>query len=396
MNLSGYSQKAAFFHCISACSLIFFLSCQKGGSQTAEWVKFKDLKTGVGVWQVTSHDSLSEAFYFYAPSFTADDKYLIFRSTRSGVMEIYRCDLSNGAITRLTDQNVSSACIHPDGESMVYIADWSYYKMNVHTLEKEVIIDFKDKIPEKPVFRPTLTNDGKFTLVYTNGNNKICLYRVNLETKEVLKVFEQQGGRFSHQLINPSDPDIITYTPLPDRQDDMNLPMPERARTRMINVKEGTDKPFLVTPYGFRATHDSWSHSGDKYFFFEKSVPGWIPASIGSVSADGELYTKHFTSDSIKLGHGTVSKNGRWFISDSQDPFKNPLILINLEDGTSKIIAWPDASIKKDLGNVHVHPNFSLSGNYVVYTSDFTKTGTHQVYVVPIKEIIKNWITEER
>lgn len=371
------------------------LSCCTPGTErnstSAEMTKFTDEKTGLEVWQITSHDSISEAFYFYAPSFTADDKYLIFRSTRSGRMEIHRSDLATGEIIQLTDEDVSSASIHPDGRSMIYIADWKFFRMDMYTLQKEMVMDFSGKINAEPRFRPTMTNDGRFTLVYTRQNDTIRLYRVNLETQDILKVMEQSGVNFSHQLINPADPNLITYAPLPDTQNDMTLPMEKRPRARLINVEKGTDEPFLITPYGFRATHDSWSPVGDRYFFFEKSVPGWVPAAIGSIDKNGGDYQKHYVHDTIKLGHGAASQDGQWFISDGQEPFDNPLILINLRDGKSKTLCWPNASIRADLGNIHVHPNFSSSGNYVIYTSDAPKTGTHQVFVVPIKEIKDNW-----
>ncbi|MBT3384172.1 MAG: hypothetical protein HN778_07400 [Prolixibacteraceae bacterium] len=368
--------------------LATLISCEpKEKTNSSEWIKFNDQKTGHEVWQITSQDSMSEAFYFYAPSFTSDDKYIIFKSKRNGTMEVYRCNLTNGEINQLTDENVGSACIHPDGENMVYISDWKYYRMNVHSLKKEMVLDFTGKIPAEPQFRPSLTNDGKYTVVYTKQDDTICLYRVNLETKEILKILEQAGGSFSHQLINPVDPNLITYAPLPDTQNDMSRPMEERARAQIINVNEETNEPYLITPYGFRATHDSWSRLGNRYYFFEKSQPGWLPASIGSIDLNGKDYTKHYTNDSIKLGHGTVSQDGKWFISDGQEPHNNPLILLNLDDGKTEFLCWPNASIERSLGNVHVHPNFSTSGNYIIYTSDVAKTGTHQVYVIPIKEI---------
>ena len=210
-------------------------------------------------------------------------------------------------------------------------------------------------------------------------------YHLYLRPK--IKILEQAGGSFSHQLINPVDPNLITYAPLPDTQNDMSRPMEERARAQIINVNEETNEPYLITPYGFRATHDSWSRLGNRYYFFEKSQPGWLPASIGSIDLNGKDYTKHYTNDSIKLGHGTVSQDGKWFISDGQEPHNNPLILLNLDDGKTEFLCWPNASIERSLGNVHVHPNFSTSGNYIIYTSDVAKTGTHQVYVIPIKEI---------
>ncbi|MDQ1297374.1 MAG: oligogalacturonide lyase, partial [Bacteroidota bacterium] len=189
-----------------------------------EWIKFEDQRTGNMVWQITSHDSISEAFYFYVNSVTSDDKYIIFRSKRSGQFEIYRCNLANGKIAQLTEEGIDNACIHPDGKNMVYLSGWKYYKMDVHTMKKEMILDFTDKLPAKPFFRPSLTNDGKYTIVFTRQDNIISLYRVNLEKKEILKVMEQAGGSFSHQLINPVDPNIITYNPLPDTQNNNNLP----------------------------------------------------------------------------------------------------------------------------------------------------------------------------
>jgi len=257
-------------------------------------------------------------------------------------------------------------------------------------MKKEILLDFTGKLPAKPFFRPSLTNDGKYTIVYTKQDDINNIYRVNLETKEIKKVMEQVGGSFSHQLINPVDPNLITYAPLPDTQNDINLPMEKRPRTRIINVNNGTDEPYLITPYGFRATHDSWSPLGNRYFFFEKTQPGWIPASIGSIDLNGKDYTRHYTNDSIRLGHGAASRDGKWLISDGQKPNDNPLILINIQGNKGKIICWPDASISTP-ANVHVHPNFSASGNYIIYTSDIVKTGIHQVYVIPIKEIKDKW-----
>ncbi|MCU0472561.1 MAG: hypothetical protein MUC93_04225 [Bacteroidales bacterium] len=52
-------------------------------------------------------------------SVTSDDKYVIFRSKRSVGFDIYRCNLIKGEITRLTDEGIKDACIHPDGKNMV-------------------------------------------------------------------------------------------------------------------------------------------------------------------------------------------------------------------------------------------------------------------------------------
>lgn len=361
-------------------------------SDVVEWVKFKDAKTGNEVWQLTTYDAPSEAFYFYAQSFTSDDRYAIFCSKRSGIWDAYRCDLATGVIVPLTSgEDLRRACMYSDGRSMAYISGWKYYKVGVHTLEREELFDFTGKLPAPPLFRPSFTSDGRYTLVYTRDEAAgSVLYRVDLVAKEILPLLEVKTSGFGHEQINPVNPNLITYAPSPDTQNDMRLPMEERPRARLINVEEGTNTPYLVAPYGFRATHDSWSPLGDRYFFFEKTQPGWTPVSIASIDLHGKDYTRHYTDDTVRLGHGAVSADGEWFITDSQQSYSNPLILINLKDGKSKILCWPDASVNTP-ARVHVHPNFSTSGNYVIYTSDVVKTDTAQVYVVPIRHIKDAW-----
>ena len=108
----------------------------------------------------------------------------------------------------------------------------------------------------------------------------------------------------------------------------LSRPMEERARSWKIDLKKGTDAPFLTVPYGYRATHESWSHDGQRFFFFRKTRPGWSPAAICSQDREGGDFQLHHESPDIKLGHGTVSRDGRWFVSDSQEPGENELVLL--------------------------------------------------------------------
>jgi len=179
---------------------------------------------------------------------------------------------------------------------------------------------------------------------------------------------------------------VITYVPGPDTQNDMTLPMEKRTRTWKVDLHTGTDRQFLTVPYGFRATHESWTHDGSRFFFFRKTRPGWSPAAICSIDQSGGDFKVHYESDTIKLGHGTTSRDGKWFISDCQEPGTNEMVLVNLETGKGQILCFPNSSV--DGGHeahAHVHPSFSPGGKYICYTSD--RTGTPQVYVVPVGDI---------
>jgi Tol biopolymer transport system component len=370
------------------CSLLFLpiIGCHpKSDNQHVEWIKEKDTRTGREVWQITSHDSASEACYFEAQAFTADDKYMVFSSKRTGEWQFYRCDLENGALKQLTSVSDLSLryTMHPDGKRIFYIDGRALCAINVYDLGIDTLMDLSGSGLNRPRIANSFTADGRYALVNSRSDSGMSIYRADLLSETMEHVLTWPGERYSHALINPAYPHLVTFVPYPDTQNDMSLPMDQRARTWIANMETGEVKQFLTCPYGYRATHESWSTDGERFFFYKKSVPGWMPVSIASISKDGNDWQEYYTNDTIRLGHGRASHDGKWFISDGQDPGNNPLILLNLETGDPGFLCWSDASIREGHGaHAHVHPSFSSSGRYITYTSDIT--GTPQVYVVPL------------
>lgn len=371
----------------------FLSSCKEDTGGTYEMKKYVDVETGNEVWQVTDHDSSSVAFYFERQLFTRDDRFALFVSKRTGEWQIYRADLETGKTKQISENFTGhpfNPTMHPDGKRVCYMDGWALVARDVASLKKDTLMDYTGHFEKRPGFAGTFTNDGRYTLISYRSDTCNHVLRVDLFNNSVEEAFTWCKGGMSHALINPENPDLITFVPGPDKQNNMSLPMEERARTWIVNVKTGEIKRFLTMPYGYRATHETWSFDGSEFFHYKKTQPGWIPTTIASLSLDGETYTEYYTNDTIRLGHGISSEDGKWFISDGQDPDWNPLILINLEKKEGRIISWANATITLGHKNfAHVHPTFSSSGNYVIYTSD--RTGTPQVYIVPIKEIKENW-----
>ncbi len=374
---------------IISLSTIFILSLtacnQKPAGQSVEWIKEQDAKTAREVWQITSHDSASEACYFEAQAFTNNDKYVVFSSKRTGEWQFYRCDLETGALKQLTSVSDLSLryTMHPDGKRILYIDGTSLCAIDVYDLSIDTLMMLGESGLKKPQIANSFSADGRYALVNSRSDSGMSIYRADLMSQTMEHVFTRTGGRYSHALLNPVYPHLVTFVPYPDTQNDMSLPMDQRARTWIANMNTGEVKQFLTCPYGYRATHESWSPDGERFFFYKKSVPGWMPVSIASISKDGDDWLEYYTNDTIRLGHGRASDDGKWFISDGQDPGSNPLILLNLDTGEPEFLCWADASIKEGhSAHAHVHPSFSSSGKFVTYTSD--KTGTPQVYVVAL------------
>jgi len=359
-----------------------------------EWNKKASSETGREIWQISADTAPAVACYFEHQAFSSDERYVVYASRSSGVWRLNRMDLQTGVVRAITPEGRTvmedNYTMMPDGQRVCYLDGWKLYATHVERMEEELLIDYSGLLPDQPIFSGSFTSDGIYTLAYIRGDKTggplTAIYRINLQTGEIKVVHEQPAGKISHPMLNPANPGMISYVPGPDTQNDMTLPMEQRARTWKVDLEAGTDQQFLTVPYGYRATHESWSHDGERFFYFRKTRPGWSPVAICSQDKNGEDFRVHYESDTIRLGHGTVSRDGRWFVSDSQEPGKNELLLVNLESGEAGVLCWPNASISGgDDERAHVHPSFSPRGNFIIYTSDHS--GVSQVYVVPVDDL---------
>lgn len=68
-----------------------------------EWRTSTDSQTGRALRQLTSAAAHNYPLYYFIETITADNRYLIFHSERSGWVQLYRLDLHSGEITQLSD-----------------------------------------------------------------------------------------------------------------------------------------------------------------------------------------------------------------------------------------------------------------------------------------------------
>ncbi len=80
-----------------------------GDISPAEWSTSVDSLTGRTIKQLTSAAANSYPLYYFIPTITPDNQYLIFHSERSGWVQLYRLDLASGEIGQLTDGRTRDA-----------------------------------------------------------------------------------------------------------------------------------------------------------------------------------------------------------------------------------------------------------------------------------------------
>ena len=296
---------------------------------------------GIPVWQLTDGSYECAAPYFEHQAFTDDDKYVVFRMKQNNQWRLYRSELRTGLVSLLSDRPL----ISPDGTQT---------------------LPFSSPTTDAGLF--TIMPNGKEVAFLAGAANARKLYAVDVKTRTERVLFDAYA-EINRQYGSKHD-DLYT------------------AKGLTCRVK-GVAEPFLWMPVGNRATHETWSADGEKMFYFKKGNGNDVSVCSRSI----EDATEVVYSTLNRLGHGVASPDMKYFVADQQVSANtnNSLYLINLETKTSQIICNPNATNSNgDYQYQHVHPSFSRSGNYVIYSSDRRGNGyngKYQVFVVPVEEI---------
>ena len=377
--------------------LLVMTGCSVRPSQT-ERIVYLDEKTGNEVWQVSQGDSMSLMPYFETQGFTYDDRYAVFKSKREGDWKLFSTSIATGEVCKISDRVVDgSYSVYTTGDEVIFMERGIIYAVHVETHAERVLFDANGKIDEAAIsFNALFTNDGAWmVLTGQNPDRSSSFYRLHVPTGRLEKVYSSKTG-FTHPMINPVYPNLITFVPKPDKRAMYDLPKEERARGMLLNTDDGSVRPFVMSEKYYRATHETWSKDGERLYYFDKlhksgyadPTMGW-EISVVSIDKTGCDRTVHYLNNVYKLAHGIATEDQHFFVCDVDRPRNNPLYLINLTTGEAEIVCWANQT-QPSLGNVqteHVHPLFSRSGNYIAFTSDRTSPGVPQAFIVPIAKL---------
>jgi Tol biopolymer transport system component len=131
----------------------------------------------------------SDASAEISPKLSADGRFLIFMSNRTGQMDVWRSDANGTNTIQLTaNGNVKDSIISPDGETVFYLAQDS--ESMVETLWR-VSINGENpvKLTDRATRSPRISPDGKTIACYISNpeTRTMMLALVSAETGAVLK-----------------------------------------------------------------------------------------------------------------------------------------------------------------------------------------------------------------
>jgi hypothetical protein len=148
-----------------------------GAELPSEMKTSVDPETQRTVRQLTSARANSYPLYYFTPSITADSRYLVFHSERSGWVQLYRMDLETGRMAQLTDGHTRDAgwavwcephlrgifnhisSLSQTRREVFYFQDEQVRRVHVETLANRVVCELPGRIP---IGQSDFSPDGRY------------------------------------------------------------------------------------------------------------------------------------------------------------------------------------------------------------------------------------------
>lgn len=318
-----------------------------------ERASYVDPVTGVTIWEMTQGPSSADNLYFHHSNFTADNRYLIFMSDRTGSWQLYRAEIESGRLIQLTDDpavNAASGC--PD-----HTQPRRLYHLRGPEVMALDILDFTSRsigeIPKPHVGgfqQPTLSGDGQWlTLGKQRDASHWEIGLMSTRTGEYRSVLTQ-GFRIGHVQHSPTDPLIFYvwetggYAP---------------QRTWLVQADGTGNRPFYArtapthwfTPLKEWITHEAWvKDTGDMTMINDK-------LGIMLVDKNGEA---RLVCEG-DLWHAAARPDGKLMVADDN---QGRIWLVETATGNKRLLA---TGIRDKVRRVHAHVSFDRLGRYVQF-----------------------------
>ena len=345
-----------------------------------------DDSTGYVITQWTN-SGINHHPYFTVDAFIDKENAIIF-SDRTGKNQLFRLNLDNGEMTQMTNaENLSKIDHLPKFKTIWYIDGKKLFAVNTENFQSDFIYDF-ESFPYS-INSISVTCNAKW-LVFSSekkdslsgpcGYGPFAIYKLNLQSKELVQITLEYGFNISHVQANPVDTNLVLYCWQWERFDEERLVGHSPIRTWWVNIN-GTDGGPLKQEFGTQQTHEAWTPDGKNITYIYKYRWGSLKGKhfLGIQSIDGKTY-KAFPSQ-VSPGHQNLFSDNKHWIVDTFNNDESLLALITINKNKIK-----DAQILFRHGSSlvgqdsHPHPRFSPDGKYVLFSTD--KSGTAQVYTV--------------
>jgi oligogalacturonide lyase len=330
----------------------------------------RDAETGYPFQVLSGGVGNNTHIYFNRANFTADGKYLIFRSDRTGSWQVYAYDIAGQRLCRLTEAALDPGrpSIDPCRPRLFYTQGNAVHRLNIDTLEDEVI--YRHPTPEGGTFLlMDISGDGQYLGFmeigpYDKAENGTAdfvrrfearplssFWLATMDGAKVWKVHEEQR-HLQHLLFCPTDPTTLMYChegPWDRVEQRLWLMHWDGSRIRPLRYQETPDLAI---------GHEYWCHDGRHvdYVRRRKGCPTAV-CRIDTRSGQETVLTMH------GYAHFICDQSALRIIGDDAK------FVTLLEVPTGKLTPLVRHHQALTIANTlfHPHPAFSPDGRLIVF-----------------------------
>jgi len=351
----------------------------KGRVWPAEWSVYEDRTTGLPVRQLTHClPSRNVQFYFTDPCFSADGRWLVFTSDRSGRFELFGMRMESGEIVQLTDTGTAGGWVSRQRAEVFFWAGREVRAVSLDTHEERTIGVVTDCAPTGT---PSENADGSLLAFPGKTENGHAIYTMRVSDGEVSPIWTT-AGRPNHVQCSPVDADLIMHC-------DSTVPDGKPKHRVWLISSDGSRHwhPYTETPQEW-LTHEAWMGRTGKL-----TVTTW-PIGFLEITPDG---SESRLVAAINAWYAVASPDGAYCVVNTNWPDRGIFLV---ETSTGRMCRLHDscnAPVEEHVFHAQPNPTFSPDGKHVLFASEWQ--GTAELYlmeIAPVMEITHALARQER
>jgi oligogalacturonide lyase len=339
---------------------------------------YNDTVSGLEITMLTTSAAKDDKIYQTHPNWTADGRYIVFMSDRSGTNQYYTVSAEDGAIVQLTDDNQpSNACLSRKENWMYYISNDKIWSLDIDSVLQSKggrESEFRRKVadfPENISLSGSITLDSNEKDIYMGvqyTEDSWGLLALDTNTGKYSKIIDTDF-RVGHCQAHPSISGLIMYC--------WETGGDSKQRMWIVNANGQGNDPFYKETYDEWVTHEVWWGQNKALFTIWPRNEEMLkkPHGVAYVSLDDR--SLHILSQK-KYWHVGASPDGKWAVGDT---FGGELYLIDGRTGQARLLTQGH---RPQGATVHPHPSFSPDGSSVLFCSE--KNGNWDLFLVQLNQ----------
>jgi len=348
-----------------------------------ERIQRLDRVTGIPVVQVTSMFTPSVHMHYETVTFTPDNGWMIFLSTRStetgAPMNLFRASSDGKDVVQLSgDSAVSNVVMAEDGSAAFYMQDGAVHRTEIRTAKDEIAVPLRTGELRPHSATHGMLSMGRYYFAELRSNSCAGIGRWDLETGQFTEVIRCDNT--GHLKANPAGPEI-SFNVYEYREGTNEKGTRNFVKTEEYRHAESLERIEVTFPKGRHGiAHSYWLGGTGRY----QGTLQWPERGIAIMERDAPE-PEIIPSPGPYFWHSGSSYDGDWIIADTNFPYEG-IWLVNVTTGKKELLCrppLPDGADKVDKPLAHPHPNLSHDGSRAVFTFSDDRS-IPQVFVVKI------------